>query len=268
MRLLLLFTALCLLPLCAWSQDQPVGGQLHDSLTRKKDTTKHSPDSTYHINLTAAGSINRTISDITYLFNNDLKFEMQHDSTSSLSFDNNWVYGTDHHILTNNDYTSILQFDLGRHKHKGRSHFYYWGLASYNTSYSLKVNNQFLAGAGAAFSIFDRPYAKLSLSDGPVYDHSDLVLPDSSHLSYNTVRNSFRLAFRFEIKNLLVIEGTDFLQNSFSMGADYIMRSATNLSLKLNKWLELTSSLVYNELKRTESSNLIFTYGVKIDKYF
>jgi hypothetical protein len=237
-----------------------------DSLAKKSAQGK--PDSTYQISFTGSGSINKAVDDITYLFNNDLKFVMEHDSTSSLSFDNNWVYGTDHHMLTNNDYSSILQFDLGRHRHKNRPHFYYWGLASYNTSYSLKVNNQFLAGAGLAFSIFDNTHAKLSLSDGPVYDHSDLILPDSSRLSYNTVRNSFRLAFRFEVKNLLVIDGTDFLQNSFSMGSDYIVRSTTNLSFKLNKWLLLTSSLVYNEQRRTESSNFIFTYGVKIDKYF
>lgn len=263
MRLLLLLTGLCLFSLSAWSQDQPVGGQLHDSLFRKKDTTKHSPDSTYHINLTAAGSINRTISDITYLFNNDLKLGLKKKSIS-LSFDNDWIYGTDHHTLTNNDYTSVLQFNL----YKSIPHFFYWGLANYNTSYSLKVNSQILAGAGVAYSVWDRKRAYFNISDGLVYDQSDLVLPDSSHLSYHTVRNSLRLSFRFEIKDLLVIDGANFLQNSFNIASDYIIRSTTNLSVKLNKWLLLTSSVVYNEQKRTESSNFIFTYGVKIDKYF
>ena len=138
MRLYLLSAIFTFLSLSAWSQDQPVGGQLRDSSFRKKDTTKHSPDSTYHVDLTASGAINRTTSDITYLFNNDLKFGLKKKSIS-LSFDNNWVYGTDHHALTNNDYASVLQFNL----YKSIPHFFYWGLANYNTSYSLKVNSQF-----------------------------------------------------------------------------------------------------------------------------
>lgn len=263
MRLYLLSAIFTFLSLSAWSQDQPVGGQLRDSSFRKKDTTKHSPDSTYHVDLTASGAINRTTSDITYLFNNDLKFGLKKKSIS-LSFDNNWVYGTDHHALTNNDYASVLQFNL----YKSIPHFFYWGLANYNTSYSLKVNSQFLAGAGLAYSLWDKKRAYFNISDGLVYDQSNLVLPDSTHLIYHTVRNSLRLSFRFEIKNLLVIDGANFLQNSFNMASDYIIRSTTNLSLKLNKWLQLTSSLVYNEQRRTQSSNLIFTYGIKADKYF
>ena len=135
-------------------------------------------------------------------------------------------------------------------------------------SYSLKVNSQVLAGAGAAISIFDGAHVKLNLSDGPVFDQSSVVLPDSAHLSYHTVRNSFRVAFKFDIKDLIVIDGSDYLQNSFSIGSDYIIRSTTNLSLKINKWLQLTSSLLFNEQKRTESTNLLFTYGIKIDKSF
>jgi len=265
MRHWILLIVLFYLSEMAYAQDKKPA-MLKDTLAAKNSAIR--PDSTYQVSFMGAGSINKSANDITYLFNNDLKLVMEHDSTSSLTFDNNWVYGTDHHTQTNNDYSSVLQFDLGKHRHKNRPHFYYWGLANYNTSYSLKVNNQFLAGAGAAFGVFDSDHAKLSFSDGPVFDHSDLILPDSAHLSYNTVRNSFRLAFRFEIKNLLVIDGADFLQNSFSVGSDYIIRSTTNLSFKLNKWLELTSSLVYNEQRRTESSNLIFTYGVRIDKYF
>src|SRR6185312_14514432 len=143
----------------AWSQDKPQGRQANDSLFRKTGATKRTPDSTFQLSFAGMGSINKAANDITYLFNNDLKFVMEHDSTTSLSFDNNWVYGTDHHALTNNDYSSVLQFDLGRHKHKNRPHFYYWGLFNYNTSYSLKVNNQFLTGAGAALSIIDRDHA-------------------------------------------------------------------------------------------------------------
>jgi Protein of unknown function, DUF481 len=264
MRQILLFIIIICVSLMAKGQDKPPI-PLKDSLAKK--AIVH-PDSTYDISFLGAGSINRTSTDITYLINNDLKFMITQDTTFALTFDNNWVYGTDHHQLTNNDYSSVLQFDLGRHKYKNHPHFYYWALANYNTSYSLKVNSQVLAGAGAAISIFDGAHVKLNLSDGPVFDQSSVVLPDSSHLSYHTVRNSFRIAFKFEIKDLIVIDGSDFLQNSFNMGSDYIIRSTTNLSLKINKWLQLTSSLLFNEQKRTESTNLLFTYGIKIDKSF
>jgi len=158
----------------------------------------------------------------------------------------------------------VLQLNL----YKTIPHFFYWGLANYNTSYSLKINNQLLAGGGVAYSIFDRKHVYFNLSDGLVYDQSDLVLPDSSRLVYHTVRNSLRLSFRFEIHNLLVFDGSDFIQNSFRQGTDYNIRSVTNLSLKLNKWLNLTSSVNYNVQKRTQSTNLVFTYGIKVDKYF
>src|SRR3569833_3305357 len=111
MRFSLLCIILCFFSLMCWSQDKPQGERLKDSIFQKKDTTKHAPDSTYHAVLTASGSINRTLNNITYLFIIDLKFGIKKKSVS-LSFDNNWLYGTDHHSLTNNDYSSVLQFDL------------------------------------------------------------------------------------------------------------------------------------------------------------
>jgi hypothetical protein len=234
-----------------------------DSLDRKKDTTLHPPDSVYHTILSSTGSINNANNIVTYLLNNNLKFEVKKKSIS-LSFDNNWVYGKDNNSLTNNDYSSTLQFNL----YKSIPHFAYWGLANYNTSYSLKINSQLLAGYGVAYSIYDRKNAYLNFSDGLIYDNSDLILPESSRLVYHTVRNSFRISFKFSVENIFIVDGTDFLQNSLDLGSDYIIKSITNLSFKLNKWINLTSSLNYNLQKRTASSNLLFTYGLKIDQYF
>jgi hypothetical protein len=263
MKHILLLAIIPCFSLSIKAQDAPAPTQLWDSLYHKKDTAKQAPDSTYHVVLNSTGSINKTVGDITYLFNNDLKFGMKKKSIT-VSFENSWIYGIDHHATTNNDYSSVLQFDL----YKTLPHFYYWGLANYNTSYSLKINSQALAGAGVAYSVLDRKNAYLNFSDGLVYDQSNLVLPDSAHLIYHTVRNSFRLAFKFTIKNILEINSSSFLQNSFTDGQDYIIRSATSLSIKLTKWLDLTSSLNFNEQKRTASSNLIFTYGLKFDRYF
>ncbi|HVS92652.1 MAG TPA: DUF481 domain-containing protein [Mucilaginibacter sp.] len=247
-----------------YAQDKPFL-TIKDSAQRARlSATKK--DSTFHLNFAGTGSINRSANDITFLFNNDLKLGVEKNKLA-LSFDNNWIYGTDHHALTNNDYFSVLQADWA--KPKMRSGVYYWALASYNTSYSLKVNSQVLTGAGIAYNIFLDPNAWFGISDGVVYDHSDLVLPDSVHLDYSTIRNSLRVLFHLVLKkNLLAMDETAFLQNSLRLASDYIVRSATTLSLRLNKWLDLTSSLNYNEQKRTEASNLVFTYGLKIDKYF
>lgn len=86
--------------------------------------------------------------------------------------------------------------------------------------------------------------------------------------TYHTWRNSFRLSYKFTFKNLLVIDGTHFLQNSFDRGSDYIIRSTNDLTLKLNKLLGLTATLAYNRQNRTDSYNLLFTYGFTLEKYF
>jgi hypothetical protein len=263
MKYILLFFVILGFSLPLKAQDAAKPTKLQDSLDHKKDTVRHAKDSTYHVTLNSTGSINKVIGDVTYLFNNDLKFGLKKKSVT-VSFENSWIYGIDHNVQTNNDYSSVLQFDL----YKTIPHFYYWGLANYNTSYSLKIHSQALAGAGLAYSVLDRKNAYLNFSDGLVFDQSNLILPDSTHLVYHTMRNSFRINFKFSIKGIFEIDGSDFFQNSFTDGQDYIIRSTTSLSLKLTNWLDLTSSFNFNEQKRTESSNLIFTYGLKLDRYF
>jgi len=141
-------------------------------------------------------------------------------------------------------------------------------LANYNTSYSLKVNNELLAGAGIAYSIIDRKNAYLNVSDGVLYDTSDLTLPDNNRDVYQTYRNSFRLSFKFGIDDKLELNSKSFLQNSFQNSSDYIIKSTTNFSFKLNKWLDLTTALTYNRQNRTQGENLLFTYGLTLEKYF
>jgi hypothetical protein len=61
------------------------------------------------------------------------------------NFNNSWLYGRQDSILTNNDYSATLDFNL----YQKNLNFYYWGLGNYNTSYSLKLLNQFQAGLGS-----------------------------------------------------------------------------------------------------------------------
>ncbi|KLT63782.1 DUF481 domain-containing protein [Pedobacter sp. BMA] len=217
-------------------------------------------DSTnYHLLLNSTGSVNRTNDDQAYLLNNALSFGVKKKSVvlNSLSA---WLYGKQNNNLSNNDFSTTLNFNL----YKTFPHFYYWGLANYNTSYSLKLKNQLLAGLGIAYSIVDKEYAYVNLSNGILFDQSSLIAGDN----YHTYRNSLRLQYHFSIKELITIDGNHFLQNSFSRKGDHIIRSNTTLGFKLKKWISLTTALTYNKLNITNSENLNLTYGLSLDKYF
>jgi hypothetical protein len=217
----------------------------------------------YHMFFSPSGSINRTNDGRSYLINNRLGFNIKRKDIS-LNFNNSWVFGKQNTTLTNNDYSSSLDFNL----YKTFPHFFYWGLLNYNKSYSLKINNQVLAGAGIAYSVLETKNSYLNISDGLLYDQSDLILPDGAGDVYHTYRNSLRLMFRFNVKEIIVIDGSNFLQNSLDRRYDYIIRSNTNLSIKLRQWLSLTTSLNYARQNRTQSENLLLTYGINIEKYF
>jgi hypothetical protein len=212
----------------------------------------------YRLTLAASGSINKTNDAQAYLLNNSLNFGINQKNVM-LSSTNTWVYGQQNSVRTNNDFSSILFFDINK-AHR----FYYWGLANYNTSYSLKINNQWLAGGGIAYRILDDKDAHLSISDGILFDQSSLL----ASLNYNTFRNSLRVQFHFTVKDIVTFDGSNFLQNSLSNSNDYIIRSTTTMGLKLRKWISLTTALTYNDMQITNSSNLVFTYGITMDKFF
>ncbi|WP_231426845.1 DUF481 domain-containing protein [Pedobacter sp. Leaf250] len=222
-------------------------------------SAQYSDSTNYHIMLSSTGSINRTNDQRAYLLNNGLNFGMKKE-TFVLNSTTSWLYGKQNKSLSNNDFSSTLNFNL----FKGPAHFYYWGLLNYNTSYSLKLKNQLLAGGGIAYSFLDEPNSYINLSNGILFDQSSLVIGKS----YNTLRNSLRLQFHFQVKEILTIDGSHFLQNSFSRGGDYIIRSSTTIGLRLRKWISLTTSLNYNRLNITSRENLNFTYGLSLDKYF
>jgi len=217
----------------------------------------------YHVIFNGTGSVNRARDGNSYLLNNGLRFEVKKKSIA-LNASNSWVYGKSNGDLTNNDFSSSIDFNL----YKAIPHAYYWGLANYNTSFSLKINKQLLAGGGIAYSIYDRPNAYLNVSDGILYDLSDINTSDTTREVYHTYRNSFRVQLHFVIHNLITLDSGNFLQNSLTRKGDYILRSTFGLGFKLNTWLTLNSSLAYNKISRTQSENLLLTYGLKVEKYF
>lgn len=212
-----------------------------------------------HIVLLSTGSINRTNTDKAYLLNNALSYGLKRKSIV-LNSSTAWLYGKQNGSLSNNDFSTALNFNL----YKTFPHFYYWGLLNYNTSYSLKLKNQFLGGLGIAYSLLDKENAYINISDGVLFDQSSLVAGEN----YNTYRNSIRLQYHFAIKEILTIDGSHYVQSSFTRPGDHIIRSVTTVGLKIRKWISLTTALNYNKLNITNSENLNFTYGLTLDKYF
>lgn len=217
----------------------------------------------YYVNYTSAGVINKTNEGNSYVLNNNVKFNI-YKKNISLNTTNSWIYGEQQDNLTNNDFSSNIDLNL----FKTKRHIYYWTLAIYEKSYSLKINYRLQSGAGAGYYLIDRKNFVLEVSDGILYEKSDLYDSELGNNNYQTLRNSFRLKFRLLFKDIIVLDNSDFLQHSFKDGKDYILRMNTNLSVKLYKWLSITFAVNYNKLNRTNRENLLLNYGVTMEKYF
>lgn len=217
----------------------------------------------YYANLSSSGTFNRTNTQRNYLLNNSVKLSARKKSIS-YNLLNKWLYGRQDGILTNNDYSSVLDLNL----YKTLSRFNYWGLFSFTSAYSLKINSQLQAGAGAAYNIIDRKRVVLNISDGFLYEYSNIVATDSSQELYSTIRNSFRVKFSGSVKNLLKFTAIGFYQPSLLERDDYIIKYEANLALRLRRWISITAALSYNKMNRTRAENLFLTYGLIFERYF
>lgn len=221
-------------------------------------------DSTHHrFSFASTGIINQTKDLSSYVSNNSVSYEI---NRKKLNFSTaaNWVYGKQQKQLSNNDYSAFANLDYL----KDINQLYYWGLLNFDKSYSLKVNYRFQLGGGVAYNVSNKPNLNLSLSDGFVYESSDLTDPVIGKDIYQTVRNSFRLKFHWTYKDILAFDAAKFYQASLASFKDYILKSNNSLSVKLSKWLAINASVAYNRISRTDRENLLITYGLKIDKYF
>lgn len=221
-------------------------------------------DSTHHrFSFSSTGIINQTKDLSSYVSNNVVSYEI---NQKKLNFNTaaSWVYGKQQKQLSNNDYSAFANLDYL----KDVKQLYYWGLFNFDKSYSLKVNYRFQLGGGVAYGVLNKPDMNLSLSDGFVYESSDLTDPVIGKDIYQTVRNSFRLKLHWTYKDILAFDAAGFYQPSLASFKDYIIKSNNSLSIKLSKWLAINASVVYNKISRTNRENLLITYGLKIDKYF
>jgi hypothetical protein len=222
-------------------------------------------DSTsYYTSYVAAGVINKTNDRSSYVLNNASKFSISKKNIS-LNAVAAWIYGKQQTLLTNNDISTALDFNL----YETFPHFYYWGLGTFDKSYSLKINNRFQSGAGIGYSFFHTKTLVLNISDGIIYEKGDRTVGDEfGRTKYETFRNSFRVKFHAVIAKVIVLDGSDFWQPSLSDKDDYIIKSNTSVSIKLQKWLSFTTSLTYNKLNLTHRENLLLNFGFAAEKYF
>jgi hypothetical protein len=218
----------------------------------------------YFLKHSSTGIINRTNDRNSFVLNNALRFSV-YKKNVSINTNNTWVYGEQQDIVSNNDFASTLDFDL----FKTKRHLYYWGLLHYEKSLSLKVDDRFQGGLGVGYYLIDREDFVIQISDGILYEYSDLYAQEGlEDEEYDTYRNSLRLKFRFVFWNSVTLDGVDFIQHSLSDRKDYIVRSTTNLSVKVYKWLGFTIAVNYNKLNATRRENFLLNYGLTIEKYF
>jgi hypothetical protein len=222
-------------------------------------------DSTnYFVKATSTGIINRTNDRNSFVLNNGLRFSV-YKKNVSFNTNNAWIYGEQQGLVSNNDFSSTFDADL----YKTQRHIYYWGLLNYERSLSLKINHRFQGGVGIGYYILDRQNFVIQLSDGILYERSDLYEQEGLEQSdYETYRNSLRLKFRIVVRDVVTIDGVDFLQHSLRERKDYIIRSTTNLAVKLYKWVSFNVSVGYNKLNETRRENFLLSYGLTIEKYF
>jgi len=221
-------------------------------------------DSThYYLNYAATGTISRATEGRSYVLNNAFAFTVSKKQVS-LNSTSSWVYGQTNGQLNINDFTSGLNFDL----YRAVRTWYYWGLASYTTSYSLKISNQFQVGGGIGVNAVRKPNAELVISDGILFESSNLYGGETAKRDYITARNSLRVKYRWVIKNIIVIDGMHFWQPSLTSLSNYIVRSANNLSVTLYKGLSFTTSVAYNRYNQTNRENLLINFGLTFEKYF
>lgn len=231
---------------------------VNEALSQFNDTTN------YYVNFASTGIVNKTNNRNAFVLNNNFKFSL-YKKNASANITQSWIYGKQSDVLTNQDFSSALDFSL----FETFEHFYYWGLGTYEKSFSLKINHRSQAGLGIGYNIIDRKNSLVVISDGILYEKSDLFdNAEAGNNEYETYRNSFRLKFRFLIGDIISIDGVDYLQHSLSDRSDYIIRSNTNVSLKLLRWLSFTTSLTYNKLSRTGRENLLINLGVTMERYF
>lgn len=217
----------------------------------------------YYAYYNSTGTFTKTNDQRSFVFNNVFKFSVSK-KIVSLNTTNSWLFGKQGDVKINNDFSSALEADFLKKTNK----LYYWALGTFDKSFSLNIDHRFQVGAGLGWTAVDTKNILLVLSDGIIFEKGDLTDSELGQLSYTTWRNSFRVKYRWNITELLILDGSAFFQPSLEEWEDQIVRSNTTLAFKIKKWLSLTSAFTYNKVTITGRENLLVTYGIILENYF
>lgn len=217
----------------------------------------------YYVSYAVSGIANKTKASESHVFNNAVQANINRKDLS-LNSSFSWIYGKLNKVVSNDDYNIAVDFNY----RKDSSRFDYWALANYDKSLSLQINHRLQYGAGASYNVIQTSRSRLNISNGILYENNNLRLADNVFDIYDTWRNSLRVKYSFNIANLIILDGVHFLQNSFSLKTDYIIKSSSSLSVKIYRWVSLTTSFTYNKLNRLKRENSILTVGLTFEKYF
>lgn len=231
----------------------------HLASAQASDTVSTADSTRYIINHISTGIANYTNDSRSYLLNNMLKFNIVRKNIS-INTTNGWIYGHQQTGLTNNDFTSLVDVSLFKTLRK----LYYWGLITYDKSYSLKITDRLQSGLGVGYNLFTSPRFNLILSDGILYERTSLY--DTT--SYSTVRNSFRLKYHLVIGKIVTLNGINFWQQSFLTGEDYIIKFTNSISFRLQNWISFTITTTYNKLNISRTENFLCTAGFSFQKAY
>ena len=217
----------------------------------------------HHFSFSSTGIYNKTKDLKSFVLNNAISYEVNK-KRIALNTGASWIYGTQNKQLSNNDVSAAANVDYLKDMQK----LYYWGLVNFDESYSLKINYRLQSGVGVGYTFVKKPNFDFEVSDGFVFETSDLTDPVIGRDVYQTVRNSLRVKYRWSYNSTFIIEGTNFYQPSMLSLNDYIIKLNNKLSVKLNKWLAINATITYNKISRTNRENLLLTYGLTIENYF
>lgn len=217
----------------------------------------------HYIYVGSTGTFSKTNDLNSFVLANNLKFSV---SKKKLSFNtaNSWVYGEQSDVRSNNDFSSLIEFDFL----KKQKRLYYWGNGTFDKSYSLKIDYRYQAGAGLGLNIAQDAKLVLNITEGLIYETGNLIDKDLGERRYDVWRNSARFKYRWVIQDIVILDGFVLYQPSISTRHDTIFKTSTTLSVKVRKWLSLSSALTYNEITLTDRRNLIVTYGVVMERFF
>lgn len=221
-------------------------------------------DSTHYMAaFSATGNFNQTNDGLTMIYNNGLRFGTQFDRFRFNS-SGSWLYGKNPQKVSNNDWNALMDFNLI----SNHPPFYYWGLFNFTSSLSLGINHQFQSGLGVAYRFLDKQNFNFSISNGILYELSNVKTPDANELEYRTFRNSLRVRLNYKYKDIVKASGLIFYQPSLNYRNDYIITSNASIQVKIWKWVNLNTAVSYNKVSRTNKENIIFTYGIIAERFF